>query len=59
MKELRDFDIVATRYVESGKHLAHTLTKCFMGPAFARLKKKIVDFQRASILEGHCTSAVI
>ena len=53
VKELRDLDIVATQYVESSKNLADILTKCFMGPAFARLKKKIVDFQKASILEGH------
>jgi hypothetical protein len=29
------------------------LTKCFMGPAFSKLKKKIVDYQETSILGGH------
>ena len=53
VKELRDLDIVATQYVESSSNLADIFTKCFMGPAFAKLKKKIVDFQEASILGGH------
>jgi hypothetical protein len=53
VKELRDLDIVATHYVESSKNLADISTKCLMGPTFERLKKKIVDFQRSSTLEGH------
>ena len=53
MKELRDSDIVATKYVESSKNLADNLTKCFTGLVFGRSKKKIVDFQRSSILKGH------
>jgi hypothetical protein len=53
VKELRDLDIVATQYVEGSSNLADIFTKCFMGPAFLKLKKKIVDFQEASILGGH------
>jgi hypothetical protein len=53
VKELRDLDIVATQYVEGVRNLADIFTKCFMGPAFQRLKKKIVDYQEASILGGH------
>ena len=53
VKELRDLSIVATQYVEGGSNLADIFTKCFMGPAFAKLKKKIVEFQEASILGGH------
>jgi hypothetical protein len=53
VKELRDLEIVATQYVEGVRNLADIFTKCFMGPAFRRLKKKIVDYQEASILGGH------
>jgi hypothetical protein len=53
VKELRDLDIVATQYVEASSNLADLFTKCFMGPAFGKLLKKIVDYQETSILGGH------
>jgi hypothetical protein len=53
VKELRDLDIVTTKYVEASSNLADLFTKCFMGPAFGKLLKKIVDYQETSILGGH------
>lgn len=50
IREMRDLDIVATQYVDSKNNLADILTKSMKGPDFARLREKIVDFQKTFIL---------
>ena len=50
IREMRDLEIVATQYVDSKNNLADILTKSMKGPDFARLREKIVDFQKTFIL---------
>ncbi len=48
--EMRDQSIVATQYVDSKNNLADILTKSMKGPDFAKMRQKIVDYQRTSVL---------
>ena len=48
--EMRDQSVVATQYVDSKNNLADILTKSMKGPDFAKMRQKIVDYQRTLIL---------
>ena len=50
--EMRDQSVVATQYVDSRNNLADILTKSMKGPDFAKMRQKIVDYKRTSILGG-------